>query len=142
MSSSKSKLMHLVSHPLIGATVSTEVIRPYHEAVYATTTKVAFLIQAWTDPRLRLPGFPDSRHVKVARLAPLLSGHIYPPGNTPGSHFCYKLSGTQGHSATGRIMSIKNSNDTIGNQTRDLPACSAVRPPTVPLRAPLYLCRK
>jgi hypothetical protein len=27
--------------------------------------------------------------------------------------------------ATGRIMSMKNSNDTIGNRTCDLPACSA-----------------
>jgi hypothetical protein len=33
-------------------------------------------------------------------------------------------------------MSMKNSNDTIGNQTRDLPACSAVPQPTAPLRAP------
>jgi hypothetical protein len=34
-------------------------------------------------------------------------------------------------------MSVKNSSDTIGNQTRDLPACSAVPQPTAPLRAPL-----
>jgi hypothetical protein len=27
-------------------------------------------------------------------------------------------------------MSIKNTNDTIGNRTRDLPACSAVPQPT------------
>jgi len=27
---------------------------------------------------------------------------------------------------TGRIMSMKNSSDTIGNQTRNLPACSTV----------------
>jgi len=31
---------------------------------------------------------------------------------------------------------MKNSSDTIGNGTRDLPACSAVPQPTVPLRAP------
>jgi hypothetical protein len=31
---------------------------------------------------------------------------------------------------------MKNSNDTIGNQTRDLPACSAVPQPTAPPRAP------
>jgi hypothetical protein len=31
-------------------------------------------------------------------------------------------------------MSIKNSNDTIGNRTRDLPACSAVPEPTSPPR--------
>jgi hypothetical protein len=40
--------------------------------------------------------------------------------------FCYRLSRTQGHSATGRIMSLKNSNNTIGNRTRDLPVGSEV----------------
>jgi len=44
------------------------------------------------------------------------------PGNTSATHFCQKLSRPQGHSATGRIMSLKNSNETIGNRTRDLPA--------------------
>ena len=34
-------------------------------------------------------------------------------------------------------MSMKNSNDTIGNQTRNLPVCSAVPQPTAPPRAPL-----
>ena len=33
-------------------------------------------------------------------------------------------------------MSTKSSNDTIGNRTRDLPACSAVPPPTAPTGAP------
>jgi len=31
---------------------------------------------------------------------------------------------------------MKKSNDTIGIQTRDLPACSAVTQPTAPPRAP------
>jgi len=31
-------------------------------------------------------------------------------------------------------MSMKNFNDTIGNRTRDLPACSAVPQPTAPPR--------
>ena len=44
-----------------------------------------------------------------------------PPGNTPGTHFWQRLSRPQGHSATGRIMSMKNSEDTIGNRTRYLP---------------------
>jgi hypothetical protein len=48
-----------------------------------------------------------------------------PPGNMPGTHFCKRLSRPQGHSAAGRIMSMKNSNDIIGNRTRDLPARSA-----------------
>ena len=49
-----------------------------------------------------------------------------PPGNTPGTHFCYRLSRLHGHSETGRIMSLKNSNDTIGNRNRDLQVCSIV----------------
>ena len=55
-----------------------------------------------------------------------------PPGNVSCIHFCQRLSQTQGHSAAGRIMSMKNSNETIGNRTRDLPACSAVPQPTAP----------
>jgi hypothetical protein len=45
-----------------------------------------------------------------------------PPGNISGTHFCWRLSRPQGHSATGRIMLMKNSNDTIGNRTRNLVA--------------------
>ena len=36
-------------------------------------------------------------------------------------------------------MSIKNSNETIGNQTRDLPGCSAVPRPTAPPRASIII---
>ena len=32
---------------------------------------------------------------------------------------------------------MKNSNDTIGNRTRDLPTCNAVPQPTAPLRSSL-----
>ena len=42
------------------------------------------------------------------------------------------MSQPQDHSAARRFMSMKNSNDTIGNQTRDLLACSAVPQPTAP----------
>jgi hypothetical protein len=44
-----------------------------------------------------------------------------PPGMIPGTHFCWRLSRPQGHNATGRIKSLKNSSDSIGNRTRDLP---------------------
>jgi hypothetical protein len=42
------------------------------------------------------------------------------------------LSQPEGRSAAGRIMSMKNSSDTIGNLTRYLPACSIVPQPTAP----------
>ena len=58
--------------------------------------------------------------MKVVRLSDLRTGRLYPPGSIPGTHFCYRLSRPQGHSAAGRIVSMKNSNDTIGNRTSDL----------------------
>ena len=43
-----------------------------------------------------------------------------------------RLSQPQDHSAAGTIMSMKISNDTIGNRNRDLPTYSAVPQPTAP----------
>jgi len=74
--------------------------------------------------------------MKMVRLSALRIGRLYPPGNIPGTHFCYRLSVPQGNSAAGRIMSMKNSNDTIGNRTRNLPTCSAVPQPSTPPRVP------
>jgi hypothetical protein len=68
--------------------------------------------------------------MKVVRLSAQRTGRLYAPENIPGTHLCSTLSRPQGHSAAGRIMSMKNSNDTIGNRTRDLPACSTVPQPT------------
>ena len=59
-----------------------------------------------------------------------------PPGSIPGTHSCQRLSRPQEHSAAGRIMSMKNSSDNIGNRTHDLPTCSAVPQPTALRRAP------
>ena len=63
------------------------------------------------------------------------------PGNIPdihGTHFCQRLSRPQVNSAAGRIMSMENSNDTIGYWARDLPACSAVSQHIAPPRASLW----
>ena len=88
----------------------------------------------WVFQEVEAPRFQDTWHMKVLRLSALRTGHLYPPGNIPGTPFCKRLSRPQGHSAAGRIM--KNSSDTIGNRTRNLPACSAVLQPTRPPRAP------
>ena len=61
-----------------------------------------------------------------------------PPGNIPGTHFSSRLNRPRGHGAAGRIMSMKSSNDTIGNQTHNLPACSAMPQPTAPMCAPVW----
>jgi hypothetical protein len=55
-----------------------------------------------------------------------------PPRKYSWYSFLLEAESTQGNSATERIMSMKNSNDTIENRTRDLPACSALPQPTAP----------
>ena len=42
----------------------------------------------WGSRRLRLPGFLNSRHLKVVGLSALRTGRLYPPGKIPGAHFC------------------------------------------------------
>ena len=70
--------------------------------------------------KLRFPDFMTTAQ-DGGKVVSLTHRPPLPPGNTPGTHFRYRLSRPQGHSATGRIMSLKNSNDTIENRTRDLP---------------------
>jgi hypothetical protein len=89
---------------------------------------------------IRVPGASGSQILKQSAHegGKFVSPTRRPPlhsVNSPNSHFCYRLSRSQGHSVAGRIMLMKNFNDTIGNRTHDLPACSAVSQPTASLRA-------
>jgi len=45
------------------------------------------------------------------KVVSLSTRRFYPPGNTPSTHFCQRLIRPQCHSATGRIMSLKNSSN-------------------------------
>ena len=83
---------------------------------------------------LRLPDFKTIGTWKRQGCQPYTPAVLF-PGNIPGTHFCQSRSQPQGHSTAGRIMSMKNSNETIGNRTRDLPNCSAVPQPTALRRA-------
>jgi len=58
----------------------------------------------------------------VVRLPALRIGRLYPQETFLVFISVRGWVDPQGHSAAGRIMSMKNSNNTIGNQTRDLPA--------------------
>jgi hypothetical protein len=92
------------------------------------------LIQAWIGPygsrRLRLP---DNRQMKMARLSALRTDRRYPQEIT------LVFISVTGHSATGRIKSMKNPNDLIGNLNHDLSACGAVPQPTAPQCIYIYI---
>jgi hypothetical protein len=80
------------------------------------------------------PEFIDNRHMKVVRSSALRTGRLYPQERFLVLISVKRLSRPQGHNTTGRIKPLKNSSDSIGNRTRNLPACSAVPQPTAPPR--------
>jgi hypothetical protein len=60
----------------------------------------------WGAQILRQPVHKSGKVVSPTHRPPL------PPECIHGTHFCYRLSRAQGHSAAGRIMSMKNSSVT------------------------------
>ena len=64
-------------------------------------------LQAWSSPedsrKLRFPDFMTTAQ-DGGKVVSLTHRPPLPPGNTPGTHFCWRLSRPQGHSAIGRIL--------------------------------------
>ena len=92
---------------------------------------------------LRVPGgwgSQMSRHSarEGGKVVSIRTGHLYPQEIFLVLISVKRLSQPQGHNAAGRIMSMKNSNDTVGDRTRDLLGCRAVPQPTSPLHAPSW----
>jgi hypothetical protein len=89
----------------------------------------AVLLQDWSGPegsrKLRFPDYMTTAQ-DGGKIVSLTHRPPLPLRNAPDTHFCYRLSRLQGHSAIGRIMSIEKSNDTIWNRTSNLPICSTV----------------
>ena len=106
----------------------------YHFSPHYLITSVP--LQAWSGPEgsrnLRFPDFMTTAQGggKVVSLTHRL--HL-PPENSLGTHFCWRLSRPQGLCVIGRIMSMKNSNDTIWNRTSDLNHCATPRFPHYPI---------
>jgi hypothetical protein len=77
----------------------------------------------WGSQILRPSAHDGGKFVNPTHGPPL------PPGNIPVTNICERLNRPLGYSAAGRFMSMKNSNDTIGNRSRYLPVCTAVSQP-------------
>jgi len=67
----------------------------------------AVQLQAWSGPegsrKLRFPDCMTTAQGGGKAVSLTHRPHL-PPGNPPGTHFCYRLSRPQGHSAIQRIM--------------------------------------
>jgi hypothetical protein len=85
--------------------------------------------RVWGSQNSRQSVHEGGKAVSAAHRPPLS------PGNNPVTHFSKKLSQPQGHSGAGKIISIKNFNDTVGNRTRYPAVCSVLPQPTAPPRA-------
>jgi hypothetical protein len=92
------------------------------------------LDRPWGFQELEAPRFQDNRHMNVVGLSTLSAGRLYP------KVIFLALVSVRGwvKSRSGRIMSKKNCNYTMGNRNRDLPACSAVPQQTAPPLASVY----
>ena len=65
-------------------------------------------LQAWSGPegsrKLRFPDFMTTAQDAGGKDVSLTHQPPLHPGNAPGTHFCYRLSRPQSHSAIGRIL--------------------------------------
>jgi hypothetical protein len=92
-------------------------------------------------------GYQEVWGSQISRQTAHEGGKVVSPTYRPPLHpmkyfrysFMLEAGSTPGHSAAGRIMSMKISSDTIGSRTRHLPACSSLPEPTTALRAPYIL---
>ena len=87
--------------------------------------------------KLRFPDYVTMTQ-DGGKVVSLTHRPLLPPGNTPGTHFCQRLRRPQGHSAIGRIMSMKRTNETIWNRTSDFPISSTALQP-LRYRGPLIV---
>ena len=87
-------------------------------------------MQDWTGPGVsRSLKVPTCKSIGTRRLSALKHRPPLPLRKFSWYSFLFQVESIP---ASGRIMSMKNSNDISGNRTRDLPACSAVPQTTHP----------
>ena len=77
------------------------------------------------DPRIFRKSAQEDDKVVRPKLRP-----PWRPRKILGARICYRLRLPHGHSVTGRIKSMKNFKEAIGNRSRYFKACSAVSQPT------------
>jgi hypothetical protein len=80
----------------------------------------------WGFHEVQTPRYQDNWHINVVRLSALGTGCLYRQEVFLVLISVKRLSRPQGHSATGRIMSMKNSNDTSASSERNFSVAGLV----------------
>jgi len=84
----------------------------HHQAHNTQTTVKAVPLKAWGGSegsrKLRFPDFVTTAQ-DGGKVVSLTHRPPLPPGNSPGTYFCWRLSRPQGHSAMEGITSMTNS---------------------------------
>jgi hypothetical protein len=72
-----------------------QVVLDYDAGIKRQSNPIAGLDRPLVLQEFEAPIFLDNQHMKVVRLSALGTGRLYLPGNTPGTHFCSRLSRPQ-----------------------------------------------
>ena len=106
------------------------------ESVFIVKVKQSHY-RPWGFQEVVAPRFQDNRHMKVVRSA-LRTGRLYPEETFLVLISVRSWVNPRAIVRPEGLCQWKKSNGTIGNRTRDLPACSAVPQRTAPPRAPVF----
>jgi hypothetical protein len=105
-----------------------------------STKKIFTITSSYPTTNLNRPlGIQEVQTPRISRQTFYESGKVSPTHQTssppiPSTHLFWRFSQPQDHSAAGRIVSIKNSNDYVGSRTLYLPPFSSVPQQTAPPR--------
>jgi hypothetical protein len=101
--------------------LSVHINTSWWRALKKSSKGKAVPLQAWSGPQCsRTLTFPDflTTAQEGGKVVSLMHRPHLPPGNTPGTHFCWRLSRPQGHRAIRRIYVNEKFHDTICDRTK------------------------
>jgi hypothetical protein len=106
----RAALMFIIPTYAQTSSVKLILVKFYTTCLCVCWYKAAVPLQAWSVPegyrKLRFPDFMTTAQ-DGGKFVSLTHRPSLPTGNTPGTHFCWRLSRPQGHNATGRIVTEK-----------------------------------